>query len=256
MDARRRLVVAPPDFVGVGVQKAGTTWWWSLISRHPRVWCRSYTVKEQHYFDDLAGTAPEELDAAAYHRLFARPRGMRAGEWTPRYLFDPWAVPLLAAAAPEARILVLLRDPVERYLSGRAHFMRRSGGEDDEVEEDAVARGLYADQLDRLFACFSRDRVLVLQYEHVLSDVLGELRRTYRFLDLPDSFVPASASARVNETTWARPGIDDERAAMLVELYRPQLERLERLLPDFDFSLWPSAGRAPGAPSPVPARPV
>ena len=52
-----------------------------------------------------------------YHRNFPRPAGGVTGEWTPRYMYDHWSLRLLRRAAPEARILVILRDPIERYRS-------------------------------------------------------------------------------------------------------------------------------------------
>jgi len=81
----------------------------------------------------------------------------------------------------------------------------------------------------------------VLQYEQNVRDTAGQLRRTYEFLGLEPTWLPDEVDKRVNATTWDYPKIAEEERDELVERYRPQLARLERLLPDFDFSLWPSA---------------
>jgi len=238
----RRLETGPPDFVGVGAQRSGTSRWQRLIREHPGVWSPIYASKERHFFDALAATAPGDIAPAAYHRLFRRPPGQIMGEWTTEYMFHPWALPQLAAVAPDARLLVLLRDPVDRYASGRGFYLHRGETDLAAIEEKSFARGLYADQLDRVFAHYARDRVLVLQYERCSRDAKGELRRTYRFLGLDDSFLPADLDSRVNATRWANAGLQRSEQADLNERYRPQLERLESLLPEFDFSLWPSTG--------------
>ena len=115
----RDWVLGPPDFVGVGVQRAGTTWWYRLLCDHPSI--QRTRGKEAHFFDGYFGREFSDLDAEAYHRLFPRPRGSLIGEWSPRYLHDFWTPALLRRAAPEAKILVLLRDPLQRYQSGLRH---------------------------------------------------------------------------------------------------------------------------------------
>ena len=86
---------------------------------------RSKPGKEIHFFDRFwdGREVPADLPGA-YARQFPRPEGELTGEWTPRYMHDFWALPLLKAAAPEARILVMLRDPVDRYRSGIAREQR------------------------------------------------------------------------------------------------------------------------------------
>ncbi len=113
----------PPDYVGIGAQRCGTSWWYDAMRRHPEVE-RSPLGKEVHYFDRFwQGNAPDDI-AAEYASLFPRSPGKVVGEWTPRYLADFWAAPLIRKAAPDARILVMLRDPVARYRSAIARLHR------------------------------------------------------------------------------------------------------------------------------------
>src|SRR6266516_2935809 len=105
------LKTGPPSFVGVGVQKAGTTWWFSLIERHPGVYAHPGFHKERHFFSQFWARDFSDADVAEYHRWFPRPPGMLTGEWTPDYASAHWVAPMLHAAAPEAKLLLMLRDP-------------------------------------------------------------------------------------------------------------------------------------------------
>ena len=181
-------VVAPPDFVGIGVQKAGTTWWFGLIAAHPDVAQRPGVHKERHFFARFATTAFGPERRRGVPPVVPAPAGGRAGEWTPDYVYQPWVVPLLHAAAPDARLLVMVRDPVERFVSGLAHSAATADVQRGTVVAEAFARGLYASQLRPWVAQFGAARLLVLQYERCVADPAVELARTYRFLGLDDGF--------------------------------------------------------------------
>ena len=235
-------VVAPPDFVGIGAQKAGTSWWSALIHAHPDVHRAGDQPKELHFFDGYWEQAFTDADKELYASYFPRPPGGSAGEWTPSYMIDFWTPDLLRRAAPETRILVLLRDPLERYRSGMAHtddMDRRSLGRQDAM--GAFGRGLYAQQLRRVFAAFPRERVLILQYERCRADPQGELARTFDFLGLRDVRVePARFDRPVNPTTARKVELGDELRAALTAAYTPDLAQLATLVPELDLDLWPS----------------
>ncbi len=224
----------PPAFVGVGVQKAGTTWWYRLITRHPGVVSRGHP-KELHYFDLLADRFTP-ADAARYSQWFPRPPGAITGEWTPRYMADDHTPAQLAMAAPDARLLVLLRDPVERYISGVTMQVARGWPPDD---ANAIRRGLYASQLERLYEWFAPEQVLALQYERCVEHVVGELARTYRFLDLDPDFVPRSVGRRINIATRPAVAVDPDRIRALVAQYEPDVTRLQNLGVEIDLWRWP-----------------
>ncbi len=184
----------PPDYVGVGTARSGTSWWDSLINQHPRVFRDPTTPKEVHFFDGLweRGLGPGDIER--YHTLFARPEGHLSGEWTPGYMLDAWTPPLLRQAAPNAHLLVLLRDPVERFRSGRTLAENRFtvGATARAAANAAFNRGLYADQLLRLWRSFPREQVLVLQYEQCVADPAAQLARTLEFIGLPPEILRAS----------------------------------------------------------------
>ena len=84
----RGFVVAPPDFVGVGAQRSGTSWWHGLIEAHSRVHPLGMGAKELHYFDERWRVGIDDGAVRRYHQLFARPPGFAGGEWTPRYMHE------------------------------------------------------------------------------------------------------------------------------------------------------------------------
>ncbi len=239
--------VAPPDFVGIGAQKAGTSWWSALLHEHPDVHRPGGQPKELHFFDELWERRFTDADAGRYARYFPRPPGGIAGEWTPGYMIDFWTPQLLRRAAPEVRVLVLLRDPVERYRSGMAHtddMDRRRLGRQDAM--GAFGRGLYAQQLSRVFAAFPREQVLILQYERCRMDPQAELARTFHFLGLPEVRIdPGRFHRPVNPTTAPKVELGSELRAALSAAYAPDLARLATLLPELDLDLWPSASAPP-----------
>jgi len=231
-------VTGPPDFVGIGVQKGGTSWWYELIADHPGVWARDDIHKERHYFDHL-GTVPfGDDDVHRYWGWFPRREGTITGEWTPDYLGYPWVAPLLARTAPDARLLVLLRDPVERFRSGLSFRLSMGAADTEATAADAVRQGFYARALHRVLRYFPADRIRVLQYEQCARDPGGELAATYRFLGLPDHR-PRGLRHPVNVSGGKLP-IDPGARQRLVDLYASDVADLVALFPTIDVSLWPN----------------
>jgi hypothetical protein len=236
----------PPDFVGMGTQKSGTSWWYQAIGGHPQVYIPSGRRKEMHYFDRFWRQTLTDDEIEAYHRFFPRPAGQITGEWTPRYLFDFWTPDLLRQAAPNAKVLVLLRDPIERYRSGLTHDLLYRVAPHPRAAMEAFSRGLYAQQLGRLLKAFPREQVLVQQYERCANDPVAELQRAYHFLGLDDSdFVPDVIHKTVNARVEKIPLSDDQRAH-LIDMYSGDVAALAAEFPEIDLALWPhfAAARA------------
>jgi Sulfotransferase family len=233
----------PPDFVGIGAQRSGTSWWYRGIEAHPQVVRVKGQRKELHYFNRFwTGEVPSDF-AQRYHSLFPRPPGTITGEWTPRYMYDYWSLPLLAEAAPDARVLVILRDPVERYRSGAARMVRLA----DELDRplrlveiaDAMWRSFYFEQLSRLFELYPRERVLVLQFERCRADLEGQMQATCRFLDL-DPFERLPNQLVRERSPQEKPTLPERMRGELVARLSDDVGRLTGLCPEIDLSLWPN----------------
>ncbi len=236
----------PPDFVGIGVQKAGTTWWYERIVAHPGVFAPAGVHKERHYFDRFGARPMTAVDAAGYDGWFPRPAGKLTGEWTPDYFTFPWVPRLLARTAPDARLLLLLRDPVERFRSGLAHHARMGQPVDGAAMVNAVVRGRYHAALETWLDHVDATRLLVLQHERCVLEPDVEMARTLAHLGLaptnateqspallrsPDPVLPAGR---------ARQELGDEVVDFLVELYEPDVVDLRQAVGDLDVALWPN----------------
>ncbi|MBL1216446.1 MAG: hypothetical protein D8M59_03025 [Planctomycetes bacterium] len=249
---RDGLRIAPPDYIGVGTQKSGTSWWTGLIEQHPDVATNRFNRKEMHYLTHFLDRPLTDQDVEAYHAAFARPEGKQCGEWTPNYLAHPYALENLDRLSPAARILVMVRNPVDRFESGFNHeFKMRFGAMlAPSVRREVIKRyalraesfwnGMYAAQLDILFALVEKARVLVLQYEACCEEPEKWIAQTYRFLGLTDSFVPAGIDRKVNRQRRIVGGLDDQARGLLATAYRADARRLSEQCPEtIDLGLWP-----------------
>jgi hypothetical protein len=240
--ARAPSTTGPPDFVGVGTQRSGTTWWFKTLLAHPQIRQPSSRRKEQHFFDRFAARELTDADIAEYHALFLRRPGQIAGEWTPRYMHDFWTPRLLARAAPGAKLLMMFRDPIERFRSGVLHQLSHTPAARIEwVTADAVERGRYATQLRRVLAAHDADRILVLQYEKCVADPAAQYRRTLSFLGVDADHVNEAFQRRRGTTQAARkkplwPDMTDALRAT----FEPEVAELTELAPEIDLSLWPN----------------
>jgi hypothetical protein len=233
------LGVGAPDFVGVGASLCGTEWWYRLIIDHPEVAADRIRPIGLHYFSHFGLRRLTDADIERYHQWFPRPVGASSGEWTPDYAAQPWVAPLLARAAPEARLLFLVRDPVERFRLGMARTIEARVSNEGATAADVVDGGFYAIKLRRLLAVLPSERILVLQLERCISDTDSQLAETYRFLGLDDSFRPPH---RPSPVVSPLPALDPSVTERLADIYADDVVDLARLVPDLDLERWPWIG--------------
>lgn len=213
-----------PSFLIVGAQRCGTTSMYRTLAQHPAV-LKPVRQKGVHYFDTGYGQglswyrAHFPLERTA--RSAAKHTGARplAFESSPYYIFHPLAGERIARDLPAARLLVLLRDPVERAYSAYAHELARGfetepfeaaleleperlDGEAERLANDPgyyshahqhnayVARGQYVEQLDRLESIFGRERIHVIDSQDFFERPEAMLHGVLDFLGLPDLTAP------------------------------------------------------------------
>jgi Sulfotransferase domain. len=215
--AARRVL---PSFLIVGAQRCGTTSLYRSLARHPLV-LKAVWRKGVHYFDVAYHKGPgwyrAHFPLAATARRLARRHGRAplAFESSPYYLFHPLAAERIGRDLPGVKVIVLVRDPVERAWSAHAHELARGfehepsferavaleeerlAGEEERLRADPfatshahrhhayLARGRYAEQLDRFGALLGRDRMLVIDSGDLFADPEPVLRRVLGFLGLP-----------------------------------------------------------------------
>jgi hypothetical protein len=234
---------AMPDFLIIGAKKCGTTFLYDLMSRHPYV--ELAAKKELHYFDIFF----EEEGIEWYRRSFPGPRwkyGRRiiTGEATP-YLDNSRVPRRMAKVLPQARLIALLRDPVQRAYSDYQQ-VRRKGREplafeeaieaekrQKKVRRGYLARGVYVDHLLRWSRFFAEEQMLVLKSEDFFEHTQENLERVLEFLDLPRW--EAEASEKRNKGEYEAT-MDPATRQRLEEYFEPYNERLyEHLGVDFEW---------------------
>ena len=201
-----------PDFFILGAPKCGTTALSEYLRRHPQVFMS--TPKEPHYFgtDFDYYYAPGERTEEHYLRLFADAgeEHLAVGEASVWYLYSERAAAEIAAFRPDARAIVMLRNPVELVPSLHSQLVYTV---DEDVRDPAAAWALQAArrrgehlppgvrvpaflqygaaamlgaQLRRVYESFPRERVRVIVFDDFRADPAAVYRSTLDFLGVPD----------------------------------------------------------------------
>lgn len=253
--------VVPPSFIGVGVPKAGTTWWYDLMISHPDIVDNRLRVKqvafggfskELMYFlhMPMRGMAQQEIDT--YLQAFAAPEGSICGEFSTMYLSYPTCLSHIARTTSAAKIIVILRNPIDRTLSHMNHLVRNRGkllrvAKNAEklfltfqVMTEAALHSRYAPGLKQLLKYYRRDQILVLLYEKNKTSYRDEIRKTFAFLGVDPDFVPeGGASLVVNKKDYVLPKFEKEERLRLVEYFRDDVTETMDLFPELEIAYWP-----------------
>ena len=219
--AGRRVL---PDFLIAGAKRGGTTSLWKWLQQHPGVqpmFPAVQQIKSPHFFD-IHWSEGEQWYRSHFPTRAAMARAERrlgyrpvVGEASPYYMFHPLAPERVAATAPEAKVIMLLRDPVDRAYS---NFRERRGSAAEDLEDFAealdaeprrlegeverllrdpayysydhdnhtyLARGRYDEQVRRWIEHLGREQLLVLQSEAMYADPPGVFAQVEDFLGLP-----------------------------------------------------------------------
>lgn len=193
-----------PTFFIIGAMRCGTTSLHSYLRSHPDIYLR---FKEPHFFD---GRFERGLDW--YRSLFAEAADAKAvGESTPTYMYSDLALQRMHQVVPNARLVAMLRNPVERAYSH--YWMNRAREKENRSFEEAVRDeidvesetpthylefGLYKRRLDHVHSIFGRDALHVELTEDMKRDPAETYERICRFLDVDPLFRPPNLGQPVN----------------------------------------------------------
>ena len=243
--------VGGPDFVGVGYPKAGTSWWYKLLCAHPRIVANRLRAKELNYFAHFDFDGPSAQDLAVYGEGFAAPADHLCGEFSPGYIYRPMAIEWLHKAAPQTRVVVMIRNPIDRATSHMAHMLRHRAKRirvhpqdryivtNHSLWPEAIYSGLLHQPFRRLLSVYAPEQVLILQYEACCRDPAGMLAATYRFLGIDDGFRPSSLRDRVNVSRDKHGLSDLPQREQLARFYWADVEGFLGVVEGLDLDLWP-----------------
>ncbi len=233
------------DFILAGAQKSGTTALHYFLSKHPRITMGDQ--QEMHFFDNDEMFSGGLVNYELLHDHF-RPmaRSTIAGECTPSYLYHPSAAERIWNYNPQIKLLVLLRNPVERAF---AHWnMQRFKGREpldffDALKEEKtriagapplearrfayVDRGFYAKQLERFFKFFPREQLKIVKFEEFKDRQQKALESIFAFLGLE---APASLRSKDRNVVPYEGAMNWTERVFLYNLFAKDIAQLEKLL--------------------------
>ncbi len=229
--------IGPPDYVGIGAPRAGSTWVGKLLASHPDVQ-RQPWGKELHYFDRFYDTGFSDEDVRRYHAYFPRPLGTVTGDFTPGYMYQPWSRPLIQRAAPEALLIAVLRDPVDQWRSSINYSAYHGAPANGITVSRHMGEAMFASHL-RLWSDVPPSRLRVIQSEYAFAHPDEVIRGLWRDLDLDPSAeirIPADRNGARDRRILPT----DETLELLVRYLEPDVIELAERHPHLDLSLWPN----------------
>ena len=266
-----------PDFLIIGGQRCGTSSLYYYLTEHHGVAAAS--TKEIHFFDDFYSRGLDwyraQFPTVAYKQYIERARGQHflTGEASPYYLFHPHVPRRVFAALPNVKLIVLLRNPIDRAYS--QHWLEvagnfetlsfeeavrqepaRTAGEYEKILKDEnyhsynhrrytyLNRGIYVDQLKHWMDYFPRNQFLIIKTEDLYTKPAEVVRQTLEFLGVPGDKIDTNReykkykvpSKTGYKTKDSAPKIDPKVREYLVEYFRPHNARLSEFLGrDFEW---------------------
>lgn len=220
-----------PDFLGIGAQKAGTTWLHANLAAHPGVFLPA--TKELHYFDWNWYRPLRD-----YAREFAAAGDRLKGEITPSYAGLPEErVAFIRKVMPELRLILFLRDPIDRAWSQAVmNLVKQTGRTPEEVGDDefiahfrsarTIERGAYLDNIDRWTRHFGAERLFIGWFEDVSARPRELLEEVFAFLGLDQAVDWSSFPYAQVIHRGAGLALPERLEAVLIEQYAADLEGL------------------------------
>jgi len=247
--------IRPPDFLIIGTERGGTTSMHSYLTENPKI--VPALRKEIHFFDQNYSKG-----WAWYLAHFPiRKSDILTGEASPHYYFFPEAAQRIADTLPNGKLILLLRNPVDRAYSHYQHEVAngyeklsfkdaisreytisngiwkprslRANGLSQYVHFSYLSKGLYVTHLKWWLTKIPRERFLILKSEFFFREPGAVLSQVLNFLGLPPN--DRSNFSKYNEGNYEPLG--QELRSQLLTFYKPYNDELSSLL-GMDFSEW------------------
>ncbi|UAB86162.1 sulfotransferase domain-containing protein [Zunongwangia sp. SCSIO 43204] len=238
------------DFVVIGVQKAGTSALDKYLRDHTKLAMPIW--KEISYFNNDKGFINNNLpNPRAFYRI--KNRMKMYGEITPCYIYSPYAVERMKKHNPQMKIIVMLRNPIDRAFSQynmetwrnweKRSFLECIMKEIEEIKAGTkkyhmvrsyVHRGMYVEQIERVLKSFPNEQVLFLKYEDFRKDQKSSLQHIYHFLGVNE--IPFNQEKTANKISYSSKMGEPEKD-ILRNFFLPTILEVEKRL-SWDCSDW------------------
>lgn len=240
------------SFLGIGAQKAGTTWLYEQLCQHPQL---AFPLGKEAHFWNRAHDAPAVAD---YLQRLAATQAL-AGEITPAYGMLPLAtIREIYAHAPQLRLIYIMRNPLQRAWSAALMALQRAEMRIDEASDQwfidhfhsagSRMRGDYETCLRNWRAVFPAEQLLVLRFEEIAAAPAALLNRCFQHLGVAPQTVEELQQRGCQQRIFAGTGetLRPSLEPVLRRLYAQPIQQLAQYL-NTDLSAWlePSAESAP-----------
>lgn len=248
-----------PDFLIIGAQKAGTTSMHKYLSMHPQIVMSK--KKELHYFDSFLNDNNDSLRKYKNNFPLRLQIGQKkiAGETTPYYLFHPHVPKRVKKSIPDVKLIVLLRNPVERAFSlYNAHinsgvekiqsFKEAIDIEDQRINNDKellhenkfhvakdykffsyLARGRYFEQIENWFKYFDENQFIFIESSSFFKNIDQSLKQVFSFLNVKNIELDLTNIKAVNKGSYTN-ALDNDIKNALLEYFREPNQKLYELI--------------------------
>ncbi|HVC29378.1 MAG TPA: sulfotransferase [Gammaproteobacteria bacterium] len=240
-----------PTFLGIGAQKAGTTWLHRMLCLHPDIGMPEQ--KELHFWDR---DEPVAAAIGTYRHIFDDLHGKARGEITPSYaILPPDRIALMKRHFPDLRLIYILRNPIERAWSQArmelAKHINKHGQPPEDMETwlrqqlsspESVMRGDYAVCLENWYTHYGRGQIKIFIYEEAFAEPQRFLQECCKYLEvdpnyysnvldetLTDPILPEKMILKI-ERVVLQDKLKVNQLDMLQALYAPRIKALSRLL--------------------------
>lgn len=210
------------DFIGVGAQKSGTSWIYACLYEHPQI-CAP--IKEIHFFSRERNWS-KGIDWYL-NKFNSCKTGLLKGEFSTSYLYDENSAARIKKHFPKAKIILSLRNPVNRAFSQyrnaiKAGEISKDTSTEEAIEKDKsiIEQGLYYGQIKRYLDIFGKERILVLIYEDSKKNPAEFIKSIYKFLNIDENFVPSMLHRSVNTARTPRHVVVDRYMTRIAEFLR------------------------------------
>ncbi len=188
------------NFIGIGAQKAGTSWIYACLYEHSEI-CMPF--KEINFFSREKNY---KKGIEWYKDRFKTcSKNSLKGEYSTSYLYSRAAAKYIYKYFPRAKLIVCLRNPTDRAVSNYKHDIKvgnipenMSFDKASKKHKEYIEQGFYNKQLERYSKLFPRNQILIFIYEDIKKDPLKFIQKIYKFLGVDDSFVPSMLKSTID----------------------------------------------------------
>jgi len=252
-----------PDIVGLGVPKAGTSLWFDNLLSHPHIVPHRFydqnreTSKELHFFTHLGHHPINEGQKEIYKKCFLKQDGVLCAEFSTIYFSNLMSLNnLLNTVKKETIFVLILRNPIDRYISHINHVMsnRAKGlGLNDKdrldrfykysVIPESIYYSLYSNSLEYLLSRVDKNKIYIDTYENFRTDPEKSYRDFIDFIGVRQYYIgkyhlDIDYKKPKNVQNYIIEKPTSEERVIIAENFRSDVSRLKSILPDLKLDSW------------------